>query len=222
MGPRERFVELATGPERALAFRLDEAALCLAACGDPDLHVGDALCRLDDLAAVVPEPSLESLIETLFGPDGLQGDRDDYYDPRNSYLHAVLDRRRGIPITLSVILMEVGKRLDIELVGVGLPGHFVVRDVEQPTRYVDCFGGGTILDADGCARLVAAAGHRVGRNDFAPVGPRAILARMLGNLKGIAIQRKDLGLLQWVMALRTAIPGVDERAEFARLMAPLN
>jgi hypothetical protein len=62
----------------------------------------------------------------------------------------------------------------------------------------------------------------VGPNDFAPVGPRAILARMLGNLKGIAIQRKDLGLLRWVMALRTAIPGVDERAEFARLMAPLN
>jgi regulator of sirC expression with transglutaminase-like and TPR domain len=221
MGPRERFAELVRGPEHRLALRLDEAALCIAACGDPAADIGATMCLLDDLAVVVGEPTLEALVETLFGPDGLQGNRDDYYDPRNSYLHAVLDRRLGIPITLSVVAMEVGKRLDLELVGVGLPGHFVVRDLEQPDRYVDCFAG-TVLDAAGCARLVAATGQRVTSADFAPVGPRAILARMLGNLKGIAIQRNDLAMLRWVMALRTSIPGVDEQGEFARYMAPLN
>jgi regulator of sirC expression with transglutaminase-like and TPR domain len=221
MEARERFESLVRGPERAA--RLDEAALCIGACGEPGVSVDDGLARLDELAGSVVDPTLDGLRASLFASGAFRGNADDYYDPANSFLHRVLERGLGIPITLSVVAIEVGRRVGVELVGIGLPGHFVVRLATDDERFVDCFRGGAVLTADEAAAVAAAAaGGAVHPAAFAPVGPLAIVARMLANLKAIYAQRRDLAGLQWVMALRTAIPGLDERQEFARLMAPLN
>src|SRR5262245_38513606 len=128
----------------------------------PDLQPSDYLVQLDDLAAAA-HASLEihrtarnrgrALAEFLFQQLNFSGDRTDYYSPRNSYLNVVLDRRLGIPISLSVIYLEVGRRLGLPVVGVGLPGHFIV-SVTDPSEplYLDPFHGGVSLTVDDCAR----------------------------------------------------------------------
>src|SRR5690606_11848816 len=126
-------------------FPLDEAALLVAAHADPACDVADNLAVLDEIAAAVPEAELVVLTKVLFGTWGFVGDQVDYYDPRNSYLHEVLDRRRGIPITLSIVLVEVGRRVGVELAGVGTPAHFMVGTTDGDRRWVDAFAGGRIL-----------------------------------------------------------------------------
>ncbi|MCA1597212.1 MAG: transglutaminase-like domain-containing protein, partial [Chloroflexi bacterium] len=147
-------------------INLAEAALLIAAETYPGLAVAHYLRRLDELAAGIA-PSLRGLRrvgsaserravlrclnESLFGAHGFCGNRKDYYDPRNSYLNQVLDRRTGIPITLSVVYLEVGWRLGLPLAGVGLPAHFMVRWVGAgEPLLVDPFGGGVLLDVEGC------------------------------------------------------------------------
>ena len=124
------------------------------------------------------------------------------YLPRNSFLNDVLDRRLGIPITLSLLLIEVGRQLGLPMEGIGLPGHFVagVRLGEEQLL-LDPFNGGAILTPDACADLVARAlGRRVRLTDadFAPVTKRQLLARMLRNLKAIYWQRGE-----WDKAVQT-------------------
>ncbi len=152
----------------------------------------------------------------LFRSEGFHGNDVDYYDPENSFLDAVLDRRTGIPITLSVVLIEVGRRLGVPLVGVGAPGHFIVLD-QTSGAFIDPFNGGRILDHDDRTRLY-------GATPLESVGPRAIVSRVLANLKGIYTQHGDLDGLRWVVRLRVLFPDVpdEERAQLARLMAPMN
>jgi regulator of sirC expression with transglutaminase-like and TPR domain len=221
--PRERFAELVAGPEAAIP--LDEATLAIAATAEPGLDVAAYLAKLDELAAGCRTPTLDGLIALLFRRDGFIGDVTSYYDPRNSLLNHVLDRRRGIPITLSILTMEVGRRLGVPTAGVGLPGHFLLRDKVDPAVFVDPYHHGRLLDARDCERLwrqQAGAQGEFSADWLDPVGKRSILARVLGNLKAIYIARRDLAALRWVMALRCSIPGVDEHQEFARLMSPLN
>lgn len=221
MTPTERFAELVARPESALP--LDEAALLIAAHAHPRVDVAAGLDRLDRLAAGVPSPDLDGIRTHLFGPEGFRGNRDDYYDPENSYLDSVLERRLGIPITLSVVLLEVARRVGVGLTGIGMPGHFLVATTAPPLRFVDAFDGGAVLDHAGCAARYAAltGGRPLDPAALAPVGPRAILTRMLSNLGGVARQRKDPGLLQWVLELRTAIPSqsVAERRDLAATLA---
>ncbi len=223
MDPRERFAELLAGPEAAIP--LDEAALAIAATGQPGLDIAAYLGKLDALAAGCRTPTLDALIAHLFRRDGFTGDVTHYYDPRNSFLNHVLDRRRGIPITLSIVTMEVGRRLGVPTAGVGLPGHFLLRDKVDPDVFVDPYHHGRLLDAEDCERLWR---QQSGvRGEFSPdwlepIGKRSIVARVLGNLKSIYTARRDLAALRWVMALRCSIPGIDEHQEFARLMGPLN
>jgi regulator of sirC expression with transglutaminase-like and TPR domain len=132
---------------------------------------------------------LHGLREYLFEEQGFKGNRSDYFDPRNSFLSDVLDRRVGIPISLSLVLIEVGRRLDLPMEGIGLPGHFItgVRLDDAPIL-LDPFHGGAILTPEACRELVSKAlGKRVRLTEasFAPVGNRQFLARMLANLKGI-------------------------------------
>mgnify|MGYP001033813011 CR=1 FL=1 len=195
------FVETVCRPEAEID--LAEAALWIAAGEYPDLLVPDYLARLDDLARAAPPSisrglppadALEALSEYLFEIVGFRGNVDDYYDPRNSYLNEVLDRRLGIPITLSVLYIEVARRLGIPVVGVGMPGHFIVRHRDEPDLFVDPFSGGTLLDAQGCvARLSVLAGRPVtlAPEHLAPVGARAIIIRMLTNLKAIYVRQND-------------------------------
>jgi regulator of sirC expression with transglutaminase-like and TPR domain len=175
---------------------LGHAALLVAADAYPHLDVDAYLGRLDGLAAplagrVTEDVPLGAAVDLvnghLFGEEGFHGNTEAYYDPRNSYLNEVLDRRTGIPVTLSVVYMEVARRLGLEVVGVGLPGHFVVearRDGEA--LLLDPFQGGAALSMDDAERLMEDVYGGVvpfSPELLEPVPKRAILSRILNNLK---------------------------------------
>jgi regulator of sirC expression with transglutaminase-like and TPR domain len=156
---------------------------------------------------------------------GLRGD-DDYDDPRNSFLDQVLARRRGIPISLSVVLIEIGRRCGLRLQGVGMPGHFLVRDPAWPEVFIDAFHGGRRLDRSGCERLLQAVTgtrHQLTQEMLATTGPRAILARMLANLDRSFGRRGDGKALSWVCTLRMGIPELPaaDRLQLANRLAGL-
>ena len=220
--PTTRFAELVQGPEPAIP--LDEAVLLVAAHAEPALDVGAELGRLDDLAAGVPAPTLAALRHHLFVDLGFAGNDVDYHDPRNSFLNAVLDRRTGIPISLSILTIEVGRRIGVPLGGVGMPGHFLVRDERDPDLFLDPFARGAVLDRGGCeARFRAIAGPAAvfDPSFLEPVGARAILGRVLANLRTIYVGAGDSDALAWVLRLRVALPDVarTERRSLASVLA---
>ncbi len=200
----ERFQSLAEQNEADL--RLDRGALEIARIGYPDLDPEPSIAQLDALAARLRArpaagPDLrdrvEQLTRFLFGEEGFQGNHDDYYDPRNSYLNDVLQRRSGIPIALGVVLLEMGRRLELPLEGVSFPGNFLVRLREgRQDCFLDPFRGGRVLDREECQSLLERAlGPQVALEGrfLAPVGPRSILTRMLRNLKVIFLSKSDTG-----------------------------
>jgi regulator of sirC expression with transglutaminase-like and TPR domain len=194
-------------PEEELP--LDEAALVLAAHANPVLDVPAQLRRLDDIAALSIGADTPAVCRVLFETLGLSGDRESYDDPVNSYLDRVLDRRRGIPISLSVLLIEVGRRCGLRLEGVGMPGHFLVRDPAAPQVLIDAFEGGQVLDHSDCQRLLGAVtgtDAKLTPAMLAATGRRAILARMLANLDRSFERRADHQSLLWVSSLRLRIP----------------
>ncbi len=195
MDPRGRLVALAgTKDARSLA----EGALWIAAETHPDLDVPRALGQLDALGRraaerVTPEMNVDraaaAVARLLFEEEGFRGNAEDYYDPRNSFLDDVLERRLGIPITLSVVYVVVAARAGLEAAGVGLPGHFVVR-AERAGRHrlLDPFHGGQLLDRAACEELVSRVRPGGGPLDprwLAPVTTRQVFVRMLSNLKAI-------------------------------------
>ena len=170
-------------------------AVAIAAEGHPALDAAAIDGRLEALvtAARVAAPAgspvparAERLTRWLFEEQGFHGDVEAYGDLRNSYLPDVLDRRLGIPVTLSVLWMTLAKRLGMSVSGVGLPLHFVARcEGEDGPLYVDAFHG-NVLDREGCRRLVArAAGREVLLPDraFQPLRPGEVLTRILRNLR---------------------------------------
>ena len=174
---------------------LDVAALELASIEFPGLDLEASAFRLDNLAEQIGEPLTEEASgldfiraanELLFDVLQFRGNEEDYYDPRNSCLNSVLMRRLGIPITLSVVYMEIARRLSRRVYGVGLPGHFIVAYEDASSRYwIDPFHAGRILSfADLCALARETAGVDVRSNPavLAPVSTRQILVRMLLNL----------------------------------------
>jgi regulator of sirC expression with transglutaminase-like and TPR domain len=190
-------------------INLARAALVIARSEYPRLDVDAYLDRLDALARGVGAsaraadalPRLHRLREYLFGEQGFAGNCEDYFDPRNSFLNDVLDRRLGIPITLSLVLIEVGRRLDLPMEGVGLPGHFVTgMRLGDCQILLDPFNGGAIVTAEACRALVyRVLGHPVTLTEthFAPVSNRQFLTRMLNNLKASYFRREA-----WEKAVR--------------------
>ena len=191
---------LAANP--ATPLDVAEAALLFASDEYPNLDCYHYLRQIDDLAKeVVPllkgnvESRVASLARFLFEEVGFRGNDADYYDPRNSYLNDVLDRRVGIPISLSVLAMAVGQRAGLQIEGVGLPGHFVAKAVDGLQEvYFDPFHGGQLLTPAACRSLVeAVTGQSLPLDDIplesSPLG--AIISRMLNNLKSIYLQRED-------------------------------
>jgi len=222
----ERFAALVRGPEDGIG--LDTACLLIAAHTRGDAHPEPALSsgveELDRLAARCAGADLEVVRHQLFGVEGFAGNRRHYDDHRNSYLDDVLARRCGIPITLAVVVIEVGRRVGLPLAGVGMPGHFLVG--AGGGHYIDAFDGGRVLDSAGCRRrYVELAGPVAPWSTamLAPVGPLAIVARVLANLRGVFAATDDLGALARVLELRTAIPGVPaaERAERSAVLSAL-
>jgi regulator of sirC expression with transglutaminase-like and TPR domain len=201
---RQRFAALVASPD----CDLGQAALEIARIGHPDLDPAPALAALDDLAesvrprvpreASAPD-AVRALARYLFEEQGFRGNADDYYDPRNSFLNDVLERRVGIPISLSVLAIEVGRRLGIPIAGVGFPGHFLIRvEDAREVLLLDCFAGGAVVDEDELlARLRALAGSS--GPDFSQIPPRFlepsptpdVLARMLRNLLRIYLERRE-------------------------------
>lgn len=203
-----RFAALVGDPDGAVP--LDEAALLVAAHARPALDLAAERSRLDDMAAGVGAPTLEGLRAHLFGELGFSGNRTDYYDPRNSYLDQVVERRVGIPISLSVLVMEVGRRVGVPLVGVSMPGHFLVRHGVDSEVFVDPYAGGAVLDRRGAeTRFREIQGPTAAFHPafLEPAAPVTILARILANLDAIATARADRAMLEWVVRLRTALPG---------------
>jgi regulator of sirC expression with transglutaminase-like and TPR domain len=223
--PSDRFEDLVHGREAALP--LDELSFLIAAHAHRDLDVAASLARLDELADQVNDPTLDGLRRLLFRDLGFAGNEEDFYDPRNSYLDDVLERRTGLPITLAVLMLEVGRRIGVPLAGVSMPGHFLVRDKVDPEVFVDPFARGLVLDRRGC-QLRFHGVHGVDATfDQAflePVGKLAIVDRMLANLDGIGARKGDLAMLAWVLRLRASLPDASDEVQrrHAAVVAKLN
>lgn len=178
--------------------RLAEASLELGRFVYRDVDTSATLARLDAMAARVNGDTHLALRRVIAIEDGIGGNVDDYHDPANSFLHRVLDTRRGIPISLSVLWIEIGRRAGMEMVGVGLPGHFVVYAGGQ---MVDPFHYGEAIGFDEAAGLVAAAlggAPRLDRSWLSPVDTTGIIQRMLRNLE--TVYRGDPQNTEWVDA----------------------
>ena len=218
---RRSFAEIVAPGGGRIAGELDQGALLIAKSVDTNVDVGRELGRLDELAAAVApgiaEPSVGDLAIELFGGSAPASDHHftgaaaDYYNPENSLLNRVLDRRVGIPITLAVVLIEVGRRRGLHLHGVGMPAHFLVGSAEG---FVDPFHGGRLLSAAGCEQLFQ---RFAGRDAVLPPGaldrtpPALILKRMLMNLAGIAVHQQHRRMLRAVRALLATYPDADHR-----------
>lgn len=191
---------------------LVKAALLLGRLGQSDVDIPGCISQLDEMGSEVHgrirgkgTSDLEALNEYLFRELGFRGNTEDYYDPRNSFLHEVLRRKVGIPITLSLVYIEVGKRGGLSLAGVGFPAHFLVR-YEGPGEkvYVDAFNGGSLMQGEELGGfLQELTGGRVAMEaDFKrPVTDRQLLTRVLYNLKGVYMRSEEFSKLIQVLDL---------------------
>ena len=202
---------------------LARAALTLARIRYPELDDAPTLRWLDGRAreaserlggAEEPDATVSAISGVLFEGWGFEGNRADYYDPRNSFLNDVIARRTGIPITLSVIYMEIAKRLQAPIYGVGLPTHFIVKYHDARRRiYVDPFHEGRVLNRQGCRNLVKRlSGRAVELTDlhFAAVENRSIILRMCNNLRDIFLNARQLtnglAVIETILALAPESP----------------
>lgn len=214
--PVTYFRTLAGQPEETID--LSRAALAIAAADHPGLDHEAVLGQLDEFAYGVDD--LDALRRRLFDELGFDGEREHYYEPENSFLDVAIQRRRGIPITLSVLTIEVGRRAGIKLEGIGMPGHFLVRS-SMTGSYVDPFFRGELMDEQGVeARFRQVTGVpttvKFGPGMRPVSGPHEILARILNNLKAIYRARRDGYCLEWVLRMRLALP-IIPREEVADL-----
>ena len=200
--PSARLAEVASQPDSRID--LASAALLIAAEEYPQLPLAPYLRRLDLLADRVgdrlsgenaPTIVLQELCRVLFVEEGVRGNGDAYYDPRNSFLNDVLDRRLGIPITLGIVMLEVGWRVGLPLSGINFPGHFLVRyDGEVAQLLIDPFDSGRVRwEDEGQELLDRVYGGMVRMRDefLRPASRSDILARVLTNLKGIYLNTRD-------------------------------
>ena len=188
---------------------LDRAALSLATIEFPGLDIDSCVHTLDIFAGEVAQRTrgasngrefIAGANDFLFHELGVRGNSEDYYNPHNSCLNEVLTKRLGIPITLSLLYMEIARRLARPVHGIGLPGHFVVRyDDGQYSTFIDPYNGGALLTADQCYDLaqMAIGDPRV----LVPVDKRQILFRMINNLRGIYFSRRSYTKALQVMDL---------------------
>jgi regulator of sirC expression with transglutaminase-like and TPR domain len=198
--------QLARDP--AASFDIAEIALQLARDEYPRL---DVEAYLAEIAALAHEAKnyvrgsftarVDGLCRYLFHELGFRGNKKEYYDPRNSYFNQVLDRRKGIPITLSAVMMAIGQRVKMHIVGVGLPGHFIVRCwTRNQEILIDPFHGGRRLSLVDCGHLVEQATgvpFEACSESLHPIPLGLMVQRMLNNLKGIYLKRED-----WARAIR--------------------
>lgn len=214
---RRLFAAVVSPSDGSLAGELDRGALLIAAAIDTEVDIERGLAQLDELAAQLQSQSAAELAVALFGGAAhdpalhFSGNSQSYYQAENSMLHRVLERRVGIPITLAVLAIEVGRRRGIALHGVGMPGHFLVGSSEG---FIDAFNHGVLLDAAGCQQLferLAGPGVALPEGALAPTPPQLILKRMLLNLSAIAANGQKRRMLRAVYSLLAAFPDAAHR-----------
>lgn len=220
-GAAARFARLLDGPAEGLP--LDEALLLIAAQAHPDLDVAEVQGRLDALAEGCA-PTFEAVWRRLFIEVGFSGDPTAYHDPSGSFLDSVIERRSGLPITLSVVAMEVGRRAGVAIEGVGMPHHFLARHPGPEPVLFDPFNGGAQLDEAEAGELYRSlADAALHPAHLGAASARQIVDRTLANLKRIYTEAGDRASLAWVLELRTYIPGtaLSEHAQLAGVLASL-
>jgi regulator of sirC expression with transglutaminase-like and TPR domain len=222
---RDRFAELMAVD--AGAVPLDEAALLISTALQPGLDMIEWLAALDMLAGECPTPTAVGVARYLFDDEHFVGNRTAYYDWRNSCLDRVIATRTGIPISLSVLMIEVARRIGVKLVGVGMPTHFLVGVADDPEVFFDPFTGGRTLDRFQARAMFEDLTRRQVPWDEAyldPTSNRDIVIRMLNNLKAGFAGRSDLVRLGMIMRLRATIPELadSEDAEIATASAIFN
>ncbi len=197
-----------------MAYALDDQtdlarpALLIAADEYPDIDIEGCLVALDDLADAALDAAITDadseycaslrLAQFLCDQCGFRGDTDNYYDPANSYFNRVVERRVGIPITLSLVMVEVGQRLGLPLVGIGLPAHFLVGcsspfDTDDLPKLIDPFSGGIAVSIDDCRKHCSELGVALDpERHLQPISNRQFLIRMLANLRAIYTRQGDV------------------------------
>jgi regulator of sirC expression with transglutaminase-like and TPR domain len=186
------------------------------------MDVESELSKIDRLAEKISDHTLPGVIQFLFQEQGFGGEKDDYYNPANSYIDQVLQRRRGIPISLAIIIIEVARRCGVPLFGVGMPGHFLVGHREAEGVFVDPFEGKII---DGSAArdlfLVLHPGQEFRTEFLNETAPDVIVLRMLNNLRMIYLRDRGVSELTSVLELLVCLDDcpIDE---FHRLASALD
>jgi len=224
----QRLQLLMQQPEERIS--LAEAALLIAASEYPALESSSYIRRLDGMAAVIstrvssltdPYQTITAINRYLFQEEGFTGNSDDYSDPRNSFLNEVLDRKTGIPIMLSTVYLEVAGRLKFPLVGVGMPGHFLVKHPYFDIL-IDPFSMGNILTEADCERRM-----RQVLGDSVPFHPSYLegvsklhtVTRMLNNLRNVYVELRQFPkahqITDMVLALHPdSIPDLRQKSAF--------
>jgi regulator of sirC expression with transglutaminase-like and TPR domain len=174
------------------AIDLEEGAFAIAKFGHPEVNIASYKQRLDEMAGDIhilagsratPLDTFMKMRSYLFSDLGFLGNREDYYNPNNSFLSRVIDYRKGIPITLSVLMLLLGKRLGLILNGIGMPMHFLVQyDDGSRMFFVDAFNSGIIITRDQCRLMLSSSGIKLTPEMLAPIPTRDILERMWRNL----------------------------------------
>ncbi len=193
---RAEFAEMISRDDEHLD--LAHAALLIAAEEYPHLDPDVYIERLDHFADLARErvayardagDVITALNSVMFDVLGFRGNRENYYDPRNSFLNQVIERRTGIPITMTVVYIEVARRIGFPVKGVGLPFHFIAKhEAESGDVFIDPFNEGRVLGVSGCSELVAGVSGgklELSAEHLAPVSKKQIMLRMLSNLLGI-------------------------------------
>ncbi len=204
---------------RPSSIELDRAALEIAKLEYPDLDADHWVAELDRHAFTIAERAWDlsdgrHFVETanryLFGELGLSGNDADYYHADNSFLNRVLETKLGLPISLAVVYMEVGRRLAKKVYGIGLPGHFVAKfDDGEYSTYIDTFNGGMLIDEEDCCRLARM--ESLTPAMLAPVDRRSIAMRMVNNLRQVYFTQKEPAkALKLVDLLLEADPNLAE------------
>ena len=224
----KEFSRIASLPDDQI--NLFQSALLIAKTAYPDLDESVYLDYLDRIADRIkphfasdqdPSGFIAEINRVLFDVERFHGNRENYYDPDNSYLNRVIDRKTGIPITLSLIYIEISRRLGLDVRGVGLPGHFIAALYhDSGVIFIDPFNGGEIRTRDDCLEIVRTYTSGAEISDvhwLKPVTNSEILARMLRNLKPIYARQGDdvmmFKMIHWILTLQPGAPAeLAERA----------
>lgn len=223
-GALRGFPHIVKGPAKNV--RLDAAALLMSCALTGRSIAVPGYKLLDDFAELCPERTFSGLRAYLFDELGFAGDSEDYDAPRNSFLDVVMERRRGLPIMLAILMIEVGRRMDVPVLGIGMPMHFLVRDANDTDAFVDPFTGQPLTRAEAKLLFESMSQGRIpwSAKHLHPTPARMIVARMLANVRGSYERRNDQVAVAIIAGMQARIPELGEAAveEAARLYGIFN